>query len=105
MELKHAKKPATPVSALRINCTVVELKPGEVSVYSGFLKVLIVPLWNWNDKTVSGLILRNVVLIVPLWNWNSEDRADGRIFREVLIVPLWNWNSQKTKHVTRLLLY
>ena len=59
MELKHAKKPATPVSALRINCTVVELKPGEVSVYSGFLKVLIVPLWNWNDKTVSGLILRN----------------------------------------------
>ena len=35
-------------------------------------KVLIVPLWNWND-IIAGHNSENFdVLIVPLWNWNNE---------------------------------
>ena len=79
-----------------------------------FLRVLIVPLWNWNKKHHLNLATNMGVLIVPLWNWNTfmvnegqtalrinctvvelkpeKDSADYQI-RLVLIVPLWNWNE------------
>ena len=36
------------------------------------------------------------VLIVPLWNWNNfRERYEDKK-KSVLIVPLWNWNEQNT---------
>ena len=32
------------------------------------------------------------VLIVPLWNWNGQKEAKESSVKSVLIVPLWNWN-------------
>ena len=55
-------------------------------------KVLIVPLWNWNN-VISPSKIENVrVLIVPLWNWNLINVYLYLFPLVVLIVPLWNWN-------------
>ena len=78
------------------------------------LRVLIVPLWNWNLSAREGQNTYALVLIVPLWNWNCtslvswrnslyrlnrtimelkcERQSGGVEFAGVLIVPLWNWN-------------
>ena len=37
------------------------------------------------DRTVK-------VLIVPLWNWNAGNAYQTEVYSAVLIVPLWNWN-------------
>ena len=62
------------------------------NILSILLRVLIVPLWNWNEptdpkpgkaqgfnRTFMELKYQNIV------NKYAEDR--------VLIVPLWNWNK------------
>ena len=36
--------------------------------------------------------IRMKVLIVPLWNWNADAEAFNLDDKFVLIVPLWNWN-------------
>ena len=87
--------------------------------------VLIVPLWNWNDRLPACFVVAYLVLIVPLWNWNSivaktifTLECSNRTFMElkfiwltlmlrsfsVLIVPLWNWNLGRSFYL-RLLDY
>ena len=56
--------------------------------------VLIVPLWNWNDKGGDPEEFKQMVLIVPLWNWNETPRRYHHAWWIVLIVPLWNWNTE-----------
>ena len=96
------------------NRTFMELKLSRIRWKRYAKKVLIVPLWNWNDKTTSAptvtlpsfnrtfmelklatLLFTSwtlLVLIVPLWNWNAARSTKEIGMPRVLIVPLWNWN-------------
>ena len=38
-------------------------------------------------------IRESKVLIVPLWNWNEGPSGVIQPLQGVLIVPLWNWNG------------
>ena len=60
------------------------------------VRVLIVPLWNWNVRSRTYNPNKGYVLIVPLWNWNKDGSSDASTEEEVLIVPLWNWNGEKS---------
>ena len=112
---------------MRINCTVVELKPIIVRFCVFICFVLIVPLWNWNIIAYYDIFKNYYVLIVPLWNWNlfcifhllrdllrinctvvelkhyQKRRVLPRHF--VLIVPLWNWNIRYPGSVARTSTY
>ena len=56
-------------------------------------KVLIVPLWNWND---GGEERRGTGKEFSYFRFGIEIAlADGlRLMVRVLIVPLWNWNDK-----------
>ena len=80
-------------------------------------RVLIAPLWNWNNQLLNIQFYLDVVLIAPLWNWNAfapsvnreTNIGSNRTFMElksvylqvfllrhlVLIAPLWNWNMNE----------
>ena len=78
----------------------MELKSQIWIEYQIRMKVLIVPLWNWNADAEAFNLDDKFVLIVPLWNWNSVDDATKIQLLKVLIVPLWNWNENNQEHRT-----
>ena len=117
MELKSLTWKKLNLRRNCFNCTFMELKSGCNHSSISKLIVLIVPLWNWNDKDTKEPVWIESVLIVPLWNWNKDTIADNKTtihrfnctFMElkcrssidwryiklcVLIVPLWNWNMK-----------
>ena len=48
MELKHINDKLEVIDQTRLNRTFMELKPFLVTSFENWLRVLIVPLWNWN---------------------------------------------------------
>ena len=55
------------------NRTFMELKYDMLDMIYDDVEVLIVPLWNWNQRSTTHPVLPSYVLIVPLWNWNLGD--------------------------------
>ena len=57
-----------------------------------YAQVLIVPLWNWNEKLFENEVAWNSFnrTFMELKSTNVN-RVHGSIV--VLIVPLWNWNA------------
>ena len=67
---------------------------GNGGKYAYYNCVLIVLLWNWNEKAKTKMIEIGKVLIVLSWNLNIKGRSLKIIkLCNVLIVPYWNWNS------------
>ena len=65
------------------------------ALFSWAIRVLIVPLWNWNRGYPYQVPCGQCVLIVPLWNWNHLLCSQHEERLCVLIVPLWNWNTSR----------
>ena len=56
--------------------------------------VLIVPLWNWNDKGGDPEEFKNSSNCTFMeLKWWEEWKLS--VYRWVLIVPLWNWNMKE----------
>ena len=62
---------------------------------SGYVRVLIVPMRNWNWFVAKTRMDHGHVLIVPMRNWNSVSKDNTLLTRAVLIVPMRNWNARK----------
>ena len=56
------------------NRTFMELKCPHQLRHSFATRVLIAPLWNWNDGEGEEVRRSGRVLIAPLWNWNATRR-------------------------------
>ena len=79
MELKYWLMLLHFIPALCSNCTFMELKSASSSRCPATIaKVLIVPLWNWNQHCSLSLPIKIEVLIVPLWNWNLHEAASNQ---------------------------
>ena len=75
MELKFYIEIDGFISRNRFNRTFMELKWITRNKTETLIRVLIVPLWNWNTVVINIRWRIWPVLIVPLWNWNKGDKA------------------------------
>ena len=96
------------------NCTFMELKFIDFQLVKEHVKVLIVPLWNWNlwlQARQGHPCCSNCTFMELKWFTqiirNRQQRSSNCTFMElkflsslvrfyqkkVLIVPLWNWNA------------
>ena len=93
--------------------TFMELKRGNIGKWSISAKVLLVPLWNWNDFTVNRsevfgsftrtfmelkrgdeIAIRKVIEFYSyLYGIETFDEWLHKRGLCVLLVPLWNWNE------------
>ena len=121
MELKFLFMLFVTSAKLRSNRTFMELKWEERHITFELMRVLIVPLWNWNYIIIfllSSLLCSNRTFMELKSNragreardWRSSNRTfmelkyrgGGFLFLapKVLIVPLWNWNVQDERAET-----
>ena len=75
MELKRFIGHCGCVWKIPFNRTTMELKPVQSAVGPLWRsRLLIEPLWNWNQLRLGGGAKNFFLLIEPLWNWNSAVR-------------------------------
>ena len=105
VELKPNRSQAGLTTKGCINCTVVELKHDRIKKENVDGNVLIVPLWNWNS-------LIGDFSCVSLASINCTVVELKRLFCtrryvrfSVLIVPLWNWNIKTNPYFHNFVMY
>ena len=103
MELKFVHLHLEEKERTRFNRTFMELKYENRTKMLGTCRVLIVPLWNWNDRPYTYYDLNENVLIVPLWNWNrtiaswaNDSKGFNRTFMELKYNTILIDKSSKT---------
>ena len=68
-----------------------------------FVKLSIVPSWNWNIHTITFTNVITQLSIVPSWNWNILQDPDEFNKGELSIVPSWNWNTITSYRIDSIL--
>ena len=96
MELKRKRERRYTFALSCSNWTFMELKQ---VIWQHFCitckRVLIEPLWNWNDAALTSSRGAYRVLIEPLWNWNGEAPGGGGRFQSS------NWTFMELKLLSK----
>ena len=76
------------------NRTFMELKCDKLYIKDSWVKVLIVPLWNWN-RTNKADGIADTGFNRTFMELKLVSIACSNTQTKVLIVPLWNWNMNR----------